>query len=207
MNARDARQADLFKWVRRTFGDQAALPFDRALRVVEEAIELAQAEGVPREQAIAIVEHVFKKPKGKPIQEAGGLGLCLLGYCASKNFSADSAERLEYDRVTSMSPEYFRERHNKKADAGIAVRVPTDLPKEKLSTEPELPKTWGDPIEEHLPQIAKDRPTVYAAWKYTREQLRGLNETAVAVHDILEEFEDRMSAVEATLGKLTAQEK
>lgn len=120
---RDTRQHEVFTWTQETFGAAATTPFERALRVVEEAIELAQVEGVSAEQIGRIVTHVLSRPVGKPIQEAGGLGLCLLAYCAAREFSADTAERLEFDRVKTIDPRYFRARHNKKADVGIGVHV------------------------------------------------------------------------------------
>lgn len=123
---RDGRQQAVFKWTRETFGEATNVPSERALRLLEEAIELAQAEGVTLDSVWAVAEHVYLKPAGQPEQEAGGVGLTLLAYCASRGFSADGAEERERQRVLAIDPAHFRERHNKKADAGIAARAPEE---------------------------------------------------------------------------------
>ena len=122
--SRDNRQRAVFQWVRDTFGDPSTVAGERVKRVLEEAAELAQSEGLTRDHARAIVDYVFGKPPGDPAQEVGGLGVTLLAYCESRGISADREERLEFERVLAVDPAHFRARHNRKADAGIAVRVP-----------------------------------------------------------------------------------
>lgn len=123
MNDRDVRQAHVGQWVRATFGDHTMAIRERAQRLLEEAVELAQASGLSPDDARAIVGHVFSKPMGEPRQEAGGLGVCLLAYCEAAGFSADEEERREFERVQAIDPAHFQRRHNRKADAGIAVHV------------------------------------------------------------------------------------
>ena len=118
---RDELQAAILKWMRETFGEATCNPRERVMRFLEEAIELAQAEGVPRSAANRVLEHVYNKPPGDPAQEIGGVGVTLLGYCAVKGVSADDAERAEAERVFAIDPATFRERHNAKAAAGIAT--------------------------------------------------------------------------------------
>jgi hypothetical protein len=91
------------------------------VRFLEEAIELAQAEGLPAGDARRVFEHVYAKPPGDPLKEIGAVGITLLAYCASRGVSADDAERKEAVRVFAVDPAYFRERHNAKAAAGIAT--------------------------------------------------------------------------------------
>ena len=120
---RDDRQRATFQWVADTFGAPSTVSIERAFRVLEEAAELAQAEGMTVERAIDIVRYVFGKPAGDPAQEVGGLGVTLLAYCEARGLSADAEEQREFDRVLAIDPAHFRARHNKKADAGIAVRA------------------------------------------------------------------------------------
>ena len=125
---RDDRQKAIFQWVADTFGAPSLTPIERAMRVLEEATELAQAEGMTVERAIDIVRYVFSKPVGERAQEAGGLGVTLLAYCEARGISADAEELREFGRVMAIDPAHFRARHNKKADAGIAVRAPEEPP-------------------------------------------------------------------------------
>jgi hypothetical protein len=127
-SARDARQRAVLQWVGGTFGPLARTPYERAQRVLEEAVELGQAEGLTPERTRAVVDHVYGKPPGDPAQEAGGLGVTLLAYCEARGLSADGEEVREFDRVLSIDPAQFRARHNAKADAGLAVRAPEGIP-------------------------------------------------------------------------------
>lgn len=121
---RDERQRAVLKWAGDTFGLDAIAPVERVRRLLEEVIELAQAEGLTLRDIVAVADHVLKKPPGNPAQEVGGIGVCLLAYCASRGISADGEEVRELERVLAIDPDYFRRRHNAKADAGIAVRAP-----------------------------------------------------------------------------------
>lgn len=128
---RDIRQIAILAWVRDTFGMPAAEVPERVRRLVEEVVELAQAEGLPLEAIKDIAHHVYSKPPGEPTQEIGGVCTTLLAYCASKNVSMEACENAEFQRIQKLPPSYFRDRQNIKADAGIAVRYHA-LPARKL---------------------------------------------------------------------------
>jgi hypothetical protein len=120
-SARDERQALVAKWVEDTFGPTTIL--ERIDRLVEEVVELAQAEGTHHQTLHRIIKHVYKRPPGVPSQEVGGIGMCLLAYCATAGISADTCEQAELARVLGVSADVFRQRQNVKADAGIGLRV------------------------------------------------------------------------------------
>lgn len=120
---RGYRQEVVYDWVKRCFGEANLVVKERALRLVEEAIELAQAEGIDVRELWTLVTYVYSKPPGTPEQEAGGIGTTLLAYAEAKGFSADDAEWNELDRILSKPVEHFRARHDKKAEAGIAKKV------------------------------------------------------------------------------------
>lgn len=122
--SRNQRQKAVYQWASETFGAHNAIPFERALRLFEEATELVQAEGVSEQLLFDIISHVYGKPLGDAKLEAGGVGVTLLAYCESKGISADDAEHKEAYEVLTRDPEYFRARHNLKADARIALRCP-----------------------------------------------------------------------------------
>lgn len=124
MDDRAERQIEVEKWVIKTFGSQCLHSIEeRVLRVVEEAIELAQAEMVPREKIEALLSHVFSKEPGNPKQELGGLGVTVLAYAASKRINCDTMELIELERIKNISPGYFRVKQNIKAAKHLAVKV------------------------------------------------------------------------------------
>jgi hypothetical protein len=78
---RVADQRRIGAWVETRFGrDCLEDGVERALRVLEEASELAQAEGVPEEQARRVCGAIYAKPVGDPDQEAAGVFVTLLGW-------------------------------------------------------------------------------------------------------------------------------
>jgi hypothetical protein len=124
---RDERQRVVVKWATETFGPNAMTPAERAMRVLEEAVELAQAEGVSHEGALAVADYVYKKQPGDPAQEVGGLSVCLLAHCAVRGLSADEEEAREVARVLALDQAYWRTRHQVKAASGVAVPVQEDV--------------------------------------------------------------------------------
>lgn len=126
---REVRQDQAVAWATRAFGDDViSFPAERGARVQEEANELGQAMGVPRETAHKIVEYVYDRPPGNPRQELGGVGLCLMIAAASLEECADAAERQELNRVLGKPPEYFGQRHKAKAKHGITPGLSKDRP-------------------------------------------------------------------------------
>ena len=120
---RQRRQRTVYAWAAATFGAATMSPVERALRLVEEVVELAQAEGLAPELVRAVLDHVYAKPPGDRAQEVGGVGVTLLAYCEARGLSADAEEARELARVLAIDPERFRERHNIKAAAGIAAKA------------------------------------------------------------------------------------
>lgn len=117
---RSRRQRKVQDWAFRCFGITASAdPRHRGLRMLEEAIELYQAVDGDAGQAHALVDHVFARPKGRPVQELGGLGVTLLALAAALGLDADVAEQDEVARLLALDPAHFRDRDAAKAAAGF----------------------------------------------------------------------------------------
>jgi hypothetical protein len=71
---------------------------ERTHRFLEEALELAQANGCSRDDALALVEYVFGRPVGRPDQEVGGVMVTLAGLCSASGINMDDAGDLELER-------------------------------------------------------------------------------------------------------------
>jgi hypothetical protein len=71
---------------------------ERAHRFLEEALELAQANGCTRADAIALVEYVFGRAQGQPDQEVGGVMVTLASLCSASGVNMDEAGNRELDR-------------------------------------------------------------------------------------------------------------
>lgn len=110
------------EWLRTRFGDEVRLNrHERAARVLEEAAELAQAEGVDRAFADRILARVFSRPRGNPYQEAAGVAVTLLAWSATTGADLDALALAEVERIERLPVEHFRQKHAEKAAAGTAL--------------------------------------------------------------------------------------
>ena len=100
------RQKVVLEWAEATFGEVALDLRERALRLVEEAIELAQASGVECDAICGLVGHVYAKPPGEPEKELGAVCVTLLAYAEAAGESAEDSEAREINRVTALDRNY-----------------------------------------------------------------------------------------------------
>lgn len=123
-------------WVRSTFTMKEAndVP-ERALRMAEEAIELAQACDVDVATAHRLVDYVFSRPKGRPAQELAGCMVALYAVAAATGDDADAELEKELERI--RHPEVVercrRRQHEKRAALGVAKTT---------AERPSWPETW-----------------------------------------------------------------
>lgn len=87
-------QARVFDWMKACFqGPEALRPEQRAFRFIEEALELAQAAGTSKADALRLVEYVYGRPRGLVSQEIGGVMVTLGGlataFCVNMEYCAD----------------------------------------------------------------------------------------------------------------------
>lgn len=79
---------------------------ERTHRFLEEALELAQANGCSREDAVALVDYVFSRPQGDPAQEVGGVLVTLASLCSAVAINMDEAGNKElecnWDRIEAI---------------------------------------------------------------------------------------------------------
>lgn len=95
------------EWIAECFPPEAGADrIERAHRLLEEAIELAQACGTSKEDAIQLVSYVFDRPIGDQEQEVGGVMVTLAALCSAINISMDNAANKElehnWSRISSI---------------------------------------------------------------------------------------------------------
>ncbi len=119
-------------WGRRSFGEQMNHPGTRALRVLEEAAELAQACGVPAETAKQCVNVVYDRPVGDVTQEVGGVLMTIFMFVRSLGFLYSGTDPIHYfvaelRRVLGKSPKHFTDRNQEKINLGLQVEKPAGM--------------------------------------------------------------------------------
>lgn len=100
-------QDGLYEWLVYALGeDTATNPKDRAMRVLEEAVELAQALGVSEEACHRQVVHTYARPAGEPSQEVAGVinGALMAAQCIGVDGLLMAEEELirVWDRVEEI---------------------------------------------------------------------------------------------------------
>lgn len=119
----DTPQAVL-KWAVDSFGPIALNRDERAARMTEEAIEVAQVEGVSLEIIQRIAARVYSRPVGELGQEIGGLVLGLYALAANAGVDVDGEFNREFARVLSKPKDWWARKHAEKVAAGTADLTP-----------------------------------------------------------------------------------
>lgn len=114
------RQEEILNWCVDTFGPVAQVRVERAARLVEEAIELGQVEGVTADMLHRLVDRVYSRPAGKLFKEVGQVGMTLDALAENVGIDVNDAVVAEMLRVRLIPKEDFARRHNAKVDLGIA---------------------------------------------------------------------------------------
>lgn len=109
------------RWVETRLGMAAMEPHERAMRMLEEACELAQSLGVNREEAQKLLHVVYSKPPGDVRQELGGAALTLLACADACGELLGECAKREMERVESLPPDKFRKRQLVNAADGIGA--------------------------------------------------------------------------------------
>lgn len=79
---------------------------ERNHRFLEEALELAQANGCSKDDALALVNYVYGRPAGQPDLEVGGVMVTLASLCSATaidmNEAGDRELARNWDRIDSI---------------------------------------------------------------------------------------------------------
>ena len=123
-------QKEMLKWASDTFGRVALDTNERALRFLEEAIELAQACGVSVEEALTVATRVYARQAGNYYKELGQSAMTLAVLAEWLGIDVDDALLCEWRRIQTIPHEEWARRHSEKVEAGIATPMPDDTPPE-----------------------------------------------------------------------------
>ena len=93
----------------------------RALRFAEEAVELAQACGVPRKTMLECVHVVYERAPGNALQETGGSMVTLAILARLMHIDLEAAFEYEVRRCLSKAPEHFAQRNQDKIELGLTA--------------------------------------------------------------------------------------
>lgn len=93
-------QSRVLPWLDKCFGPEIAGDrLERGDRFLEEALELLQATGYPRDRVSALEKYVYERPIGEPSQEVGGVMVTLAAHCLAHDIDMHKAGETELARV------------------------------------------------------------------------------------------------------------
>lgn len=101
------------------------------MRFVEEAIELAHADGMERTTFDAIANRVYGRETGEVRKEIGQAQACLETYAENIGECSDLLAEVEWQRVQCIPQSEWARRHAAKQAIGIAL---ADLPSSGATT-------------------------------------------------------------------------
>jgi hypothetical protein len=114
------RPTEFLRWAVEMFGPIAKDKQERALRFIEEAIELAHAAGLPFSAVELVALRVYDRPPGEVDREIGQAQACLETMAENLGLSADIEAEREFARVKTIPKEEWQRRHRAKVVVGIA---------------------------------------------------------------------------------------
>jgi hypothetical protein len=91
----------------------------RALRAAEEMIELNQCLFVDKEKLHLLIDTVYDRPFGNPVQELGGIMVTTLVLTRTLGCDLSDCTELEIHRCLSKTPEHFAKRNQEKNELGL----------------------------------------------------------------------------------------
>lgn len=110
----------MLEWAIDVFGQTAANLDERALRFVEEAIELMQSRGIPARTLYKIVDRVYSRRPGVDDLEFDQCAATLETYAALVGTTSEDGARREWARVQGLDRDELRDRHRAKVALGIS---------------------------------------------------------------------------------------
>lgn len=114
------RPSRALMWAVETFGDVALDRHERALRFVEESIELAEAMCLTSSELQAIIVRVYNRPSGNVPRELGQCQMTLEVLAKSIGVDLDQEATKEFQRVQDIPKDEWSRRHAAKVAIGIA---------------------------------------------------------------------------------------
>jgi hypothetical protein len=107
-------QDNVAPWMEACFGEViSSNKVERNHRFLEEALELVQACACTKGEAHLLVEYVYSRPVGEPIQEVGGVMVTLAALCLAQHMDMHEAGDLELARIWTKVEQIREKQKNK----------------------------------------------------------------------------------------------
>jgi NTP pyrophosphatase (non-canonical NTP hydrolase) len=120
---RNDRQHEISTWGIKAFGvEESTSPPQRALRLLEEALELCQACGLEKEIIPGLVDHIYSKEPGSVDKEIGDVSVTILILAEAFGLSADACEAKMVNTLLAKDPAEHAARNANKNKLGFRTK-------------------------------------------------------------------------------------
>lgn len=124
-----AFQQRVAPWMDVCFGPEISGDrLERGDRFLEEALELLQSGGYPRERIAALTDYVFDRPQGEINQEVGGVMVTLAAYCLAFGLDMHAAGETELARIWTKVEKIRAKQAAKPTGSALPVAAPHPSP-------------------------------------------------------------------------------
>lgn len=113
------RQERAYQWAMDTYGVRTRLARYQAFRFLEEAMELAQTQGLNFDDVVRVARWVHERPMGDTKEEIGDTALCLLILSENLGLSFDSCLTSTLLSVRGNDPVKSRAKDDAKIKFGL----------------------------------------------------------------------------------------
>jgi hypothetical protein len=120
------RPSRALNWAVEMFGPVATDPSERAMRFLEEAVELAHALDISFVTLTAIARRVYDRPHGEVPREIGQAQMTLEALAKALQIDADHEATKEFYRIQAVPKAEWQRRHAAKQAIGIACQTPQE---------------------------------------------------------------------------------
>lgn len=125
MNANDY-QDHVGVWMRKVFPPEiVSNEQERAMRFLEESLELCQSLGLSADKVAKVAEYVYSRPVGEVGQEIGGVMITLACLCETTKWDMMILGEYELDRINQ--PEVMEKIKAKQVTKAILGITPDEL--------------------------------------------------------------------------------
>jgi hypothetical protein len=114
------------EWLIACFGEAIARDkTERNHRFLEEALELVQSLGCSRSEAHQLVDYVFERSIGEPLQETGGVMVTLAALCLANGLDMNDAGEIELKRIWTKVEKIREKQANKPKHSPLPQSAPS----------------------------------------------------------------------------------
>lgn len=116
---RQKRQEEAYAWALNTYGERTRGTRYQAFRFLEEAMELAQTQGLKLEDLILTAEYVSARKVGETKVEIGDVALCLDILAENLGLTVDSCHADCLNRIKALDPVKCQTKDDSKIKFGL----------------------------------------------------------------------------------------